>query len=72
MGKKVVVLDFEGKGHKLVRTKLVEKIIQAHEIVDRGKVASEAKKLGLGTECNETNIMGVASVFSCLGCVPAG
>ncbi len=69
MGKKVVVLDFEGKGHKLVRTKLVEKIIQAHEIVDRGKVASEAKKLGLGTECNETNIMGVASVFSAEGVI---
>ena len=69
LGKKVVVLDFDGVGNKLIRKKVADKLAETHELVSPQKVASEAKKLGLGTECNETNIMGVASVFSAEGVI---
>ena len=68
-GKKVVVLDFEGKGHQPARA-AVEKVLgKTHTVVPHTKVVAESKKLGIGLQCNETNIMGMASIFGAEGVV---
>ena len=68
-GKKVVVLDFEGKGHKSVRATVETELGKTHAVVPHAKVVSESRKLGIGLECNETNIMGMASIFGAEGVI---
>lgn len=67
--KKVVVLTFSGKGASLVRSTVVKTISERHQVVPQHQVESEAKKLGIGTDCNETTIIGLASVFAAEGVV---
>ncbi len=66
-GKKVVVLEFEGASHKAARATVEAELGKAHTVVPHAKVASESKKLGIGLQCNETNIMGMASIFGAEG-----
>lgn len=68
-GKKVVVLEFEGTGHKAARATVEAELGKTHTVVPHAKVASESKKLGIGLACNETNIMGMASIFGAEGVI---
>ena len=68
-GKKVVVLAFEGKDHEAIRTGVEKMLGQDHKVVPHDKLVMESKKLGIGLECNETNIMGAASIFGAEGVV---
>ena len=68
-GKKVVVLEFEGKGHKPARATVEAELGKTHTVVPHVKVVSESKKLGIGLQCNETNIMGMASIFGAEGVI---
>lgn len=68
-GKKVVVMQFQGAGHAEVRASVVKELAQGHTVVPHTKVVAESKKLGIGVECNETNIMGVASIFGAEGVI---
>jgi len=67
--KKVVVMEFSGKGHKMIRQTVVKGLQKDHEIVPLDKVISEAKKMGLGNDCTETNVMGMSSLFGAEGVV---
>jgi hypothetical protein len=60
-GKRIVLLDFTGPGQAAAKAALVQHLRASHTVVPQARLAAEAKRLGLGLECTESNIIGVAT-----------